>query len=164
MLTFSLYGGITGARSNQALTDWMKSEGIKDDYLNSISWVEYDMAQATQEQFDRMALPISEFFRRHTQAELFNGAIERKIMLYPVYSTKEVVEDPQLKDRGFWQELSHSELDDTITYPGAFVKFSETAHGLRRRAPLIGEHNQEVYTELGLSTEDLLILGQNGVI
>ncbi len=159
-----LYGGITGARSNQALIDWMNSEGISDDYLNSISWAEYDMAQATQEQFDRMALPISEFFRRHTRAELFNGAIERKIMLYPVYSAREIVDDPQLKDREFWQNLSHPELDDTITYPGAFVKLSETACGLRRRAPLIGEHNQEVYAELGLSSEDLLILEQNRVI
>ena len=163
-VNFPLFGGITGARTNQALTDWLNSEGLEDDYLNSIDWSEYDMAQTTQEQFDRMALPISEFFMRHTMAELFDGAIERKIMLYPVCSAKEITEDSQLEDRGFWQKLQHPELDDTITYPGAFVKFSETAHGLRRRAPLIGEHNQEVYAELGLSNEDLLVLKQNGVI
>lgn len=163
-VNFPLYGGITGAKTNQALTNWLNSEGIKDDYLNSINWAEYDMAQANQEQFDRMALPISEFFMRHTMAELFNGAIEREIMLYPVYSAREIVEDPQLEDREFWQKLQHPELDDTITYPGAFVKFSQTAHGLRHRAPLIGEHNQEVYAELDLSNDDLLILKQKGVI
>ncbi len=163
-VNFPLYGGTTGVRTNQALTNWLNSEGFKDDYLNSINWSEYDMAQATQEQFDRMALPIGKFFLKHTMAELFNGAIERGIMLYPVYSAKEIVEDPQLEDRGFWQKLEHPELDDTITYPGAFMKLSGSACDPRRRAPLIGEHNREIYAELGLSGDDLLILKQNGVI
>jgi len=90
-INFPLFGGVTGARSNQALTDWLNSEGIKDDYLDSINWSEYDMAQATQKQFDRMAIPIGRFFMRRTVTELYNGAIERGIMLYPVYSTKEIV-------------------------------------------------------------------------
>jgi len=151
-------------RSNQALVDWMNNEGIKDEYLNSIDWSEYSAAQTTEEQFARLEIPISKFFMKHTMAELFEGAIERRVMIYPAYSAKEIVEDPQLKDREFWEELEHPELDDTVTYPGAFVKFSETESGLRRRAPLIGEHNQEVYAELGLSDEDLLILKQSGVI
>ncbi len=101
---------------------------------------------------------------KHTMAELFQDAIEKRIMIYPVYSAKEIAEDPQLKDREFWEKLEHPELGDTVTYPGAFVKFSETESGLSRRAPLIGEHNQEIYAELGLSNDDLLILKQSRVI
>lgn len=164
-VNFPLYGGITGARTNQALIKWMDSEGFTDDYLNSINWSEYDMAQATQEQFDYIELPISKFFMNHTMAELFDGAIERGIMLYPVYSAKEIYADPQLQDRGFWQELPHSELNDTIMYPGNFVRLSGTEqNNLVRRAPLIGEHNQDIYTELGLSSDDLITLKQCGVI
>jgi len=163
-VNFPLYGGITGARTNKALVDWMNSEGIKDDYLNSINWTEYDMAQTTQEEFDRMELPMGNFFMSHTMAELLDGAIERGIMLYPIYTAKEIVEDPHLEDREFWEKLYHSELDETITYPGAFLKLSETACGLRRRAPLIGEHNREVYAELGLTDKDLVLLKQAGVI
>jgi crotonobetainyl-CoA:carnitine CoA-transferase CaiB-like acyl-CoA transferase len=148
----------------QALIEWMNSEGFEDEYLNSINWDEYDMAQATDEQFARMEAPLSKFFRQHTMSELFEGAIQRRVMLYPTYSAKGIVEDPHLKDRAFWQELEHPELEEVITYPGAFVKFSEAASGLRRRAPLIGEHNQEIYAELGLSNDDLLILKQDGTI
>ncbi|MDO8673358.1 MAG: CoA transferase, partial [Dehalococcoidia bacterium] len=88
------------------------------------------------------------FFRQHTMVELFAGAVQRGITLYPVYSPKDVVEDIQLKDRRFWETLEHPELGDTITYPGAFLKLSGSECGLRRRAPLIGEHNEEIYGEL----------------
>jgi len=40
--------------------------------------------------------------------------------------------------------VPHPELGDVITYPGAFVKSSETVCQIRRPAPLIGEHNQEI--------------------
>lgn len=163
-VNYPVYGGITGARTNRALVEWMNSEGIVDDYLNSMDWIRYDMACTTQEEFDRMEVPISKFFMRHTMSELFDSALERGIMLYPVYSPKEIVEDPHLADREFWQQLEHPELNDTITYPGAFLKLSETFCGLRRRAPLIGEHNREIYAELGLSQQELLILKQAGVI
>jgi benzylsuccinate CoA-transferase BbsE subunit/naphthyl-2-methylsuccinate CoA transferase subunit len=153
-----------GGRSNQALVDWMNSEGIKDDYLNSIDWSRYSVAQTTEEQFARMEIPISKFFMKHTMTELFEGAIERRAMIYPAYSAKEIAEDTQLRDREFLQELEHPEIGETITYPGAFVKLSATESGLSRRAPLIGEHNKEVYAELGLSDKDLLILKQSGVI
>jgi crotonobetainyl-CoA:carnitine CoA-transferase CaiB-like acyl-CoA transferase len=37
--------------------------------------------------------------------------------------------------------------------------------GIRRRAPLIGEHNEEIYKkELGLSAEELMVLKQSGII
>jgi crotonobetainyl-CoA:carnitine CoA-transferase CaiB-like acyl-CoA transferase len=36
--------------------------------------------------------------------------------------------------------------------------------GLNRRAPLIGEHNQEVYEELGLTGEELEKLVGSGII
>jgi crotonobetainyl-CoA:carnitine CoA-transferase CaiB-like acyl-CoA transferase len=36
-------------------------------------------------------------------------------------------------------------LKSTIEYPGGFAKFSEGACQIWRRAPLIGEHNQEIY-------------------
>ncbi len=163
-VNFAILGGLPGAKTNIALAQWLHSDGSGDDYLDSINWAEFDMARATAEQFERMALPISEFFMRHTMAELFDGAIERGVMLYPVYTTKEILEDPQLEDREFWQELYHHELEDTITYPGAFVQFSETGHNLRRRAPLIGEHNREIYAELGLSDKELLVLKQAGVV
>lgn len=85
-------------------------------------------------------------------------------MLYPVSTPRDIAENLQLAARGFWEEVEHAELDGTITYPGAFLKASEMSLGIRRRAPLVGEHNEEVYAELGISREELLVLKQANVI
>jgi crotonobetainyl-CoA:carnitine CoA-transferase CaiB-like acyl-CoA transferase len=97
--------------------------------------------------------------------EIYEGAIKRKVHLYPVSNTKELAENEQLMSRGFWKEIEHTELGETITYPGSFLKLSEVECGIRNRAPLIGEHNEEIFIdELGFSREDLKRLEREGVI
>ncbi|MBI4489759.1 MAG: CoA transferase, partial [Deltaproteobacteria bacterium] len=77
---------------------------------------------------------------------------------------KEILEDEQLKARELWQEVEHKELGTTITYPAFSTKFSSSACGFWRRAPLIGEHNEEVYGEIGLNKSDILRLKEANVI
>jgi crotonobetainyl-CoA:carnitine CoA-transferase CaiB-like acyl-CoA transferase len=62
-------------------------------------------------------------------------------------------------------DINHPELSNHITYPGAFAKLSETPLNIRCRAPLIGEHNLDIYQgELGLSSSKLNDLQHAGVI
>ena len=83
----------------------------------------------------------------------------------PVSSPKDIVESPQLQARGFWAKVAHPELKDSVVYPGIPVKCSEVSCKIERRAPLIGEHNLDIFEkELGLTREELLILKQSGVI
>ena len=78
---------------------------------------------------------------------------------------RDLIENPQLKARGFWVEIIHPEWETTATYPGSFCKISGLHSHLPRRSPLIGEHNEEIYQgELGLSQEEMLVLKQSGVI
>jgi crotonobetainyl-CoA:carnitine CoA-transferase CaiB-like acyl-CoA transferase len=60
--------------------------------------------------------------------------------------------------------VEHKELGAKITYPGFFTLFSSIACGFWRPAPLIGEHNEEVYGDIGLSRKDLLRLKKANVI
>jgi crotonobetainyl-CoA:carnitine CoA-transferase CaiB-like acyl-CoA transferase len=86
-------------------------------------------------------------------------------MLYPILTTKDILEFEQLKERDYWEEVEHPELGTSITYPGGFVKLSEAPCKIRRRAPLIGEHNEEIYIrEMGLSAKELLTFKQAKVI
>ena len=97
--------------------------------------------------------------------ELYNGALERRLQLTPLLTPKDQLEFPQFLARDFWRQVSHPELDTTITYPGGFVKISDAECGIRVRAPLIGEHNDEVYKkEMGMSAEDMVIMKQRGII
>ena len=82
-----------------------------------------------------------------------------------VANSKDICEDDHLKVRNFWEKVEHPELGDTLTYCGAFCKLSEAPMKNFRRAPLIGEHNEEIYEkELGLSRQEMILLKQAGVI
>ena len=104
-------------------------------------------------------------FLSHTMEELYEGAVRKGMQLYPVYDCAALAESVQLKERDAWDQVEHPELGVTITYPGPWVKMSEAGCHIRRRAPLIGEHNLEVYHEaLGLPVKEIERLKRSGVI
>jgi len=143
----------------------MKSEGVTVDFLEVFDWSTFSSETVNQETAERFEKTIIEFFMSHAKAELLDGAVKRRIMLYPVTTTADIFQSVQLKAREYWVKLEHSELSGTITYPGAFAKASETPIRITRRAPLIGEHNQEVYEkELGFLPDELIVLKQANVI
>jgi crotonobetainyl-CoA:carnitine CoA-transferase CaiB-like acyl-CoA transferase len=78
---------------------------------------------------------------------------------------EENLADPHWHDRGFFLKGEVPGHAGDVLYPGAPYLFSETPLAWRRRAPLLGEHNYEVYVgELGLAPEHLLVLAGAGVI
>jgi len=161
---FYIAGGAFGAQSNAALVDWLDSEGLADDFVKGIDWGSFDMATATQEVQEHLEKLASLLFERYTSTQLYEQAIKRGLPLCPVSTPKEIIENPQLKARGYWVKVRHDELGESFSYPGLFVKYL-TAPCQYHRAPLIGEHNREIYQgELGLSEEQLVTLKQAGVI
>jgi len=162
---FFILGGSFGAKTNRSIVKWMEEEGMAPEFLLRFDWTIFDMAKQTQDLQDQIEAPIARFFMRHTKAELYEGAQKRGIMLCPVSTAKDIIENSQLKARDFWVSIDHPELNTKITYPGAFIKMSETPCNLKFRAPLIGEHNLEIYEEeLRLSRDDIIMLKQAGVI
>jgi len=158
-------GGKTGSGFMKSLVEWMDSEGMCNDYLRQRNWEELDLGKVTQEEYDLAEEPIGIFFLSHTKAELYEEATKRRVQLFPISTSEDVVKDPQLMARDFWIELEHPELGTAITYPGPFATFSQTSCGPRSRAPLIGEHNEEIYTgRLDLSNKELVLLMETGVI
>jgi crotonobetainyl-CoA:carnitine CoA-transferase CaiB-like acyl-CoA transferase len=161
---FIMMGGKTGAKTCRELTKWMDSEGMATEYLLKMDWESWDMSTVTQEIIDQISIPIENFFKSHTRTEIFKGTIERNILLCPLFSMEDLLNDTQLKARNFWTEIEHPELNTKITYPREFAKSSEESFAIRLRPPLIGEHNEEIYSEIGLSRKDLVTLKQAGII
>jgi crotonobetainyl-CoA:carnitine CoA-transferase CaiB-like acyl-CoA transferase len=72
--------------------------------------------------------------------------------------------DPQFRERGFWVQAEHP-VTGRQTYPGAPVQVGEGSWQVRRPAPLLGQHNAEVFgLELGRSEHEIRTLAENGVI
>lgn len=153
------------ARANRAWTDWLASEGMSTEHLKVMGWPDLDLAQLTPEGLDMMQDTIGNFMMNHTKAQLYEGALHRDIPLVPVASPRDVSENPQMRERGFWMEVEHPDLGVALTYPGVWAKVTEAPLTGWRPAPLIGEHNEDVYgEELGFSKEKMVTLKQAGVI
>lgn len=81
-----------------------------------------------------------------------------------VYTVPDMLEDPHLKARGFFEVESHPE-SGTHPYYSRPMKLSKTPHIHRRHAPLFGEHNLYIYRDiLGMSENDIVELEQARVI
>jgi len=159
------WGGHNADRRTSPLLNWMRDEGMINDFLDHFDFGTLDYRTAPQELVDSIEEPTRRFFMTHTKAELYEGALKRDAQLYPVSTTAEIMESIQLAARRYWAEVEHPELDTTMTYPGGFAHASEAPPRILRRAPLIGEHNREVYEEeLGFSKVELLVLKQAKVI
>ncbi|MDO8674251.1 MAG: CoA transferase, partial [Dehalococcoidia bacterium] len=70
---------------------------------------------------------------------------------------EDLPEDPQLACRAYWVETEHAEAG-SFPFPGRPYKMSESPFLMRRPAPRLGEHNAELFGELGYSAKDLASL------
>jgi crotonobetainyl-CoA:carnitine CoA-transferase CaiB-like acyl-CoA transferase len=164
-MSYFFMAGIHGAKANRGIVEWMDHLGMAPKFLKEMEWEKLDAEKMTQEELVAIHEPFANFFKTRTKKEIQEESIKRLIMMYPIHDSKETMENPQLRARDFWVNLPHDELNDTITYPGAFAKFSETPIKNWRRAPLIGEHNEEIYgRELGFSHTEIVILKEAGII
>jgi crotonobetainyl-CoA:carnitine CoA-transferase CaiB-like acyl-CoA transferase len=83
-----------------------------------------------------------------TMAEMFKTASEQFRMLFGIVQTPEDLANcSQLEDRGFYQEVDHPVIGK-IRVPFRMWNMSAGAASYRRPAPLLGQHNAEVFAEL----------------
>ena len=73
------------------------------------------------------------------------------------------IDDPQLLERGMIERHSHPSLGEVL-FHGNPLRFSDALPRARPLAPRLGEHNAEVYGEVGVGEEDLERLAEDGVI
>jgi len=81
-----------------------------------------------------------------------------------IYAPEEVLDDPHFRARGFAVEVDHPELGRAVTYPGAPYRFLHTPWRISRRAPRLGEHNGEIYAEIGIGVDALAALRAQDVL
>lgn len=107
---------------------------------------------------------LTEWLVNHPKEELYHEGQAAGVPFAMVYTSKDLVDSEHLKARGFFVEIDHPRTGK-VKYPSAPYKFSETPWQVKRPAPLLGEHNEEVFVRwLGHPREEMAKLGPAGVI
>jgi len=100
----------------------------------------------------------------HTKGEIYQLCQSRNISIAPVNRIDEVVNSEQLKVREFFVEIEHPRAGK-FKYPSAPYRFSATPWRVKCPAPLLGQHNEEIYCgRLGYSKGDLVRLREANII
>jgi benzylsuccinate CoA-transferase BbsE subunit len=79
--------------------------------------------------------------------EFFEGAQRRDLQVGVILSPEEAYNNEHFVARGFPVTVRHDELDRDVRYPGAPFIMTASPWAIRRRPPLVGEHNGEVLGE-----------------
>jgi crotonobetainyl-CoA:carnitine CoA-transferase CaiB-like acyl-CoA transferase len=131
----------------------------KPELLDHILFTNAAERLARRDEFDAMILP---WFREHGKYEIVAKAQELRMPFGVVQNMDEVLEDEHLKDREFFVEIQHP-IAGGYKYPGAPFRMTESVWQAGR-APLLGEHNEEIYCgRLGYSKRQLVALRQTGI-
>jgi len=78
-----------------------------------------------------------------------------KVPFGPVYNVADIIADPHFKVREMIVPVEHPGLPQKMAIAGVPVRLSETPGGVRRRAPILGEHTTAVLTGLGFSNAEV---------
>jgi len=148
-------------RQWETLVEWLADEGMAED-LTDEKWLDRDKRL---EQLDHIIEVLERWTGSHSVAELVEKGQAMRFPWAGVSSIPELMENLQLKERGFFVEVGHPESGKKYKLPGAPCKLSRSPWRVGARVPAPGEHNMEIYhEELGLSEKEIEALTKKGVI
>jgi crotonobetainyl-CoA:carnitine CoA-transferase CaiB-like acyl-CoA transferase len=131
--------------------EWANEEIFSDRLKRGINW-------------DALKVFLQEWVSQQTVLDLYKKAQARRIPFAPVSTMGDLLSSEHLKQRGFFVEIAQP-MAGTHKYPGAPLKYHRTPWEIRRPAPTIGQHNEEVFgARLGIEAARLAELRRTSVI
>ena len=100
---------------------------------------------------------------KHSVEDIVSTLIKVGVPAAPINSLHEVIEDPHVKERDMIISLEHQEAGK-VRSPNHPVKYSARKPEMRYPAPLLGQHNDEILSELGYSSKKINDLRKSKVI
>ena len=101
-----------------------------------------------------LAAALAPYFKPETTQHWLEALEAAGVPAGPVLSIDEMHADPQTIARDMVPEVDHP-VAGTVKTIGAPVKFHGTPAGVKRPAPLLGQHTEEVLAEAGFSADEI---------
>ena len=140
-----IFGSAVGPATRR-LMEFVHDEGFCDAATRDKDWIRYGSLVARGEEpvseFERVKEAVAACTASKTKAELFTAAMERRLLLAPITTTRDILESEQFRARGYLVDVERN--GNKVVFPGPFAKFGAAPIQYRRPAPRIGEHADEV--------------------
>ena len=138
------------ARPSSTLAEWLEDERFKTSALRQKN-IEARL-QLTQEAL--LTRPAAEWLELLTAAG---------VPCAPVQTRNQLIRHPHVRELGIVVETDHPTAG-RLRQARAAARFSRTPAQIRRGAPRLGEHTQEILAELVYSTAEIAELRADGVL
>ena len=112
------------------------------------------------DELEELLLP---YLAQYTMEELFHGLAPLRLLIGMTMDVERLANDPHLQERGFFVSSPYPEAGQVVM-PGAPFSMSGTPWSLDSSAPVKGQHNEEVFAELGLNPGEIARLREEGVV
>jgi len=147
---------------------------IEDHHFRALKELMGNPEWAAAEEWDSMAYRINhlmeiapmmaEWMLKQRKDDVHHQGAQKGIAMGPINSAEDLMNNEQYAARGYFVEVEHPEAGKH-RYAGWSYQMSATPPRVGRPAPLLGEHNQEVYcTGLGYSSEEFERLQRTGAV
>lgn len=164
-IEFEVFGTILSRRGNRGHTDAQQDlyRCAGDDNWIALSAHTADQRAALAQIAD--GRDTEDWFATQDLDTVVEGLAGAGIPVAAVVSPSLVTENPQLRDRGFFERLHHPSTGDGLYPCPPFARLEGTDNWLFRTPPTLGQHNAEVLSGLcGVSADELERLAAQGVI
>jgi crotonobetainyl-CoA:carnitine CoA-transferase CaiB-like acyl-CoA transferase len=132
------------------LLEWVAEAGYCDPELAHEEWgkfaVRVGSGKLPPDSYDPTKRALDAFFATKTHAEVMTAAVERKLLIAPVFGIDEIIESEQLAARDYVVTVSGG-AGEPARHPGPFAKFAATPIRYRTPAPRLDEHTQALLGE-----------------
>jgi crotonobetainyl-CoA:carnitine CoA-transferase CaiB-like acyl-CoA transferase len=123
-------------------------EMIDDDRLREAKWQDpaWMINPAAKEEAEAIVYP---WMLSRTRHEVWEAARRSLAMVAPIYTARDLFDDPVLRERGLWTEIEHAVLGRLPMIGRPYI-LDRTPWRIRNAAPLLGEHTEPILRRLGL--------------
>ncbi len=166
-VSYSSGAGVRDAKNPAPFYKMVEEDGYDAQSIASKRWMSADVARSdlTTEEVEEGEAFTASFLAGHTRQELYDVALAARFLFAPVLAPREVTRNYQMRARESVLEVEQTGDGKLMPFPGPLAKLSRSPGRISRRAPRIGEHNDEIYLEeLGLSKQEADRLKAAGAI
>ena len=107
---------------------------------------------------------MAEWCAKRTNQEAMKELEAFRIPVGEVLKAKDVMNDPHIKEKQVFKDIKYPEVNKPVPVVGPAIELSTNPGEIKTRAPLLGEHNNQILNDLGYSDAEILEFKSNRIV